>query len=55
MIGTVDIKNKVPTPCLAVVQLQKGKFVRLAPKKKGTFDCNKRNGVTIKADLIKGS
>jgi hypothetical protein len=38
-----------------VVQLQKGKFVRLAPKKKGTFDCNKRNGVTIKADLIKGS
>jgi hypothetical protein len=52
MIGTVDIKNKVPTPCLAVVQLQKGKFVRMAPKKKGTFDCNQRNGVTIKADLI---
>jgi hypothetical protein len=55
MIGTVDIKNKVPTPCLAVVQLQKGKFVRLAPKKKGTFDCSKSNAVTIEADLIKGS
>jgi hypothetical protein len=38
-----------------VVQLQKGKFVRLAPTKKGTFDCSKSNGVTIKADLIKSS
>jgi hypothetical protein len=55
MIGTVDMKNKVPTPCAAVVQLQKGKFVRLAPKKKGTFDCSKSNAVTIEADLIKGS
>ena len=55
MIGTVDIKNKVPTPCLMVTQLQKGQFVRMAPKKKGTFDCNERNAVTIKADLIKGS
>ena len=45
MIGTVDIKNKVPTPCSMITQLQKGKFVRMAPKKKGTFDCNKRNAV----------
>ncbi len=55
MIGTVDIKNKVPTPCSMITQLQKGQFVRLAPKKKGTFDCNKRNAVIIKADLIKGN
>ena len=55
MIGTVDIKNKVPTPCLMVTQLQKGQFVRMAPKQKGTFDCTKSNAVTIKADLIKGS
>lgn len=53
MIGTVNIKNKVPTPCLMVTQLQKGQFVRMAPKKKGTFDCNTRNAVTIKEDLIK--
>ena len=44
MIGTVDIKNKVPTPCSMVTQLQKGKFVRMAPKKKGTFDCNAQRG-----------
>ncbi len=55
MIGTVDIKNKVPTPCSMITQLQKGQFVRLAPKKKGTFDCRKSNAVIIKADLIKGN
>ncbi len=52
MIGTVDIKNKVPTACSMITQLQKGKFVRLSPSKKGTFNCNKSNAVQIKADLI---
>ena len=52
MIGTVDIKNKVPTTCSMIAQLQKGKFVRLAPTKKGTFDCKKSNKVQIQADLI---
>lgn len=52
MIGTVDIKDKVPTPCAALVQLQKGRFVRIAPAKLGTFNCNKSNAVQIKADLI---
>jgi hypothetical protein len=52
MIGNVDIKNKVPTACAALVQLQKGKFVRIAPSKKGTFNCDKSNAVQIKANLI---
>ena len=52
MVGTVDIKNKVTTPCSMVSQLQKGKFVRLAPKRKGTFDCRKSNAVQIQANLI---
>ena len=52
MIGAVDMKNKVPTSCLALVQLQNGKFVRIAPKKKGTFDCKKSNTVQIEADFI---
>ena len=52
MIGNVDIKNKVPTPCAALVQLKRGKFVRVAPSKKGTFDCSKSNAVQIKANLI---
>jgi Periplasmic binding protein len=52
MIGNVDIKNKVPTPCAALVQLKSGKFVRVAPAKKGTFDCSKSNAVQVKANLI---
>ena len=52
MIGTNDMKNKVPTSCAALVQLRKGQFVRVAPKKKGTFDCKKSNNVQIKANLI---
>jgi hypothetical protein len=54
MIGNVDIKNKVPTACAALVQLKSGKFVRVAPSKKGTFNCDKSNAVQIKADLIGG-
>jgi hypothetical protein len=42
----------VTTPCAALVQLQKGKFVRIAPSKKGTFDCKKSNRVQIQANLI---
>jgi hypothetical protein len=52
MIGNVDIKNKVPTACAALVQLKGGKFVRVAPSKKGTFNCDKSNAVQTKADLI---
>ena|SRR6516164_7761619 len=52
MIGTVDIKDKVPTPCAALVQLKSGKFVRISPSRKGTFNCNKSNAVQIKANLI---
>ena len=29
-----------------------GKFVRVYPSKKGTFDCKASNTVKIKADLI---
>jgi hypothetical protein len=54
MIGNVNIKQKVPTPCAALVQLRSGKFVRVAPSKKGTFNCDKSNAVQIKADLIGG-
>jgi len=52
MIGNVDIKNKVPTTCSMITQLQKGKFVRLAPKRKGTFDCKKSNAIQTQANLI---
>jgi hypothetical protein len=51
MIGTVNMKDKIPTTCAALVQLRKGQFVRVAPAKKGTFNCNPSNRVQIKANL----
>jgi hypothetical protein len=54
MIGSVDIKNKVSTTCAAIVQLQKGAYVRVSPSKKGTFNCDKSNRIQVEADLIGG-
>jgi ABC-type branched-subunit amino acid transport system substrate-binding protein len=53
-IGTANVGGKVTTSCFVLVQVQKGKFTRVWPKKKGTFDCKKSNHVTVKADFIKG-
>jgi len=52
-IGTANVGGKVTTSCFVLTQVQNGKFVRVWPKKKGTFDCTKSNHVTVKADLIK--
>jgi hypothetical protein len=54
MIGTVDVAGRVPTPCFALLQVQDGKFVRVTPKKKGTFNCAKKNLQQVKLDLLTG-
>jgi len=38
MMAKTDIAHKTPTPCTLIVQLQKDKWVRVYPKKKGTFE-----------------
>jgi ABC-type branched-subunit amino acid transport system substrate-binding protein len=52
-IGKANVGGKVTTSCFVLEQVKDGKFVRVWPKKKGTFDCTPSNHVTIKADLIK--
>ena len=52
MIGTTDIGNRITTDCYVLTQVQDGKFVRVTPSKKGTFDCKKRNRLEIELDLI---
>ena len=37
--------------CYVLSQVKGGKFVRVFPKKKGTFDCNEKDLYTIKLDL----
>jgi ABC-type branched-subunit amino acid transport system substrate-binding protein len=51
MVGTVNIGGKVPSSCFMVVQWNNGKFNRIYPTKKGTFDCTTSNRYTFSADL----
>ncbi len=53
LVGTSNVGGKVTTSCFVLEQVQNGKFVRVFPKKQGTFDCTKSNHVQVKADLIK--
>jgi ABC-type branched-subunit amino acid transport system substrate-binding protein len=50
--GTVDIANKKTSPCYVLLQVKNGKFNRVWPTKKGTFDCTKSNYATVQSDLI---
>lgn len=56
LVGAVDVGNKVPSSCIMLEQYKgNGKFVRVWPKKKGTFDCKKSNLYTFQADLTGAS
>jgi len=52
-IAKSNVGGKVTSACFVLEQVQNGKFVRVWPKKKGTFDCTASNHVKVKADLIK--
>jgi hypothetical protein len=53
MVATTDVGGRVPSPCFMLEQYKSnGKFVRVYPTKKGTFDCKKSNAVTFKEDLF---
>jgi hypothetical protein len=42
------------TAAPGLAQFKSGKWVRVYPAKKGTFDCKSSNGVDIKANLLGG-
>jgi hypothetical protein len=52
IIGTVDVPAKVPSHCYVEMQLQDGKYTRVHPAKKGTFDCSPKNAAITKEDLL---
>jgi ABC-type branched-subunit amino acid transport system substrate-binding protein len=47
MIGTADVGGKIATPCFMLVEWKNGKYTRVHPKKKATFDCKKSNYTTL--------
>ena len=54
MAGTHSFKDGRITNCFVETQFKSGKWVRLYPKKKGTFDCKASNGITMKENLLAG-
>jgi hypothetical protein len=53
MIGKTNIAAREQSPCYVLTQVKGGKFVRVTPTAKGTFDCSPRNRIQIKLDIIK--
>jgi len=51
MIAPSNPGEGVPSECYALSQVKGGKFVRVFPKKAGTFECNPNNMYEIKLDL----
>jgi len=54
MMAPTDVGDRTPSSCFVLTQVKNGEFERVYPKKKGTFDCNKKNLVTLELDLITG-
>jgi hypothetical protein len=52
MIGKTNIAARETSNCYVLTQVKGGKFVRVTPTKKGTFDCKARNRLEIQLDLI---
>ena len=52
VMGTHSFKTAKTTACSIAEQMKSGKWTRKAPAKAGTFDCNPKNAVDIKADLL---
>ena len=52
MIAPTDVGDRVATKCFALLQVKSSKFVRVHPKKKGTFDCTSADVATLELDLI---
>ncbi len=49
---TADLAAKKITDCYVLLQVKNGKYVRVFPTKKGTFDCNPKNVIQRKLDLL---
>ncbi len=53
MIGRTDVGKQIPTPCYVLMQVKHGEFVRVHPRKTGTFDCDPRNAMSLELDLVR--
>jgi branched-chain amino acid transport system substrate-binding protein len=47
MVSGADIGTKTGSPCYLLLEYNDGKYTRVHPTKKGTFDCTKSNYTTV--------
>ncbi len=47
LVSGADIAKKVGSPCYLLLEYNDGKYTRVHPTKKGTFDCTKSNYATV--------
>jgi hypothetical protein len=50
MLGPTDVGGKKLSGCFVLTQVKNGKYVRIFPKAKGTFNCDRKNLTTVKLD-----
>jgi ABC-type branched-subunit amino acid transport system substrate-binding protein len=50
MLGPTDVGGKKTNGCFVLTQVKGGKYVRVTPKKKGTFNCDKNNVTSVQLD-----
>jgi Periplasmic binding protein len=48
IVSGADIGKKTGSPCYLLLKWANGKYTRVHPTKKGTFDCTKSNYTTVK-------
>ena len=54
MLAVMNPGDRIVSRCYVLSQVKGGKFVRVFPKKAGTFDCAETNAYTVKLDLLNG-
>jgi hypothetical protein len=52
MVGAHDFKTAKLTSCFVLTQFKSGKWVRVYPTKKGTFDCKPSNSIQFQANFL---
>ena len=52
MVSGANIGTKSGSPCYLLLEYNDGKYTRVHPTKKGTFDCTKSNYTTVKGSPI---
>jgi hypothetical protein len=52
LLAPIDLGGRKVTECHVLLQVQDGDFVRVHPKKPGTYDCSPRNVVETELDLL---